>query len=150
MIIRSHEMARHGTEFPFNTNPALDRYYDQEEADVGRGSLTVDPFKATPLPLDHEDPLLVTLFSASNYQVRMSSCLLVVVSRASASARGLSMRTRTYCIAIAIQLFIPITTLSLISLSFIYIQPNLTLTPPTDHSTYIPIYLYTTHAIQPN
>eukprot|EP00606_Chrysophyceae_sp_TOSAG23-5_P000978 GSChrysophyteH2.ASY1.ANO1.780.1 assembled CDS len=46
MIIRSHECCRHGTEFPYDSKHDLDNYYDEEEA---------------------EDPLLVTLFSASNY-----------------------------------------------------------------------------------
>ena len=65
MVIRSHECCRHGTEFPYNSSHDLDRYYDLEEASVGRKSLT--GLAQESLPLDAKDPLLVTLFSASNY-----------------------------------------------------------------------------------
>ena len=65
MIIRSHECCRHGTEFPYDSKHDLDNYYDEEEAEVHRQS--VCPMSNECLPLSEEDPLLVTLFSASNY-----------------------------------------------------------------------------------
>jgi len=65
MIIRSHECCRHGTEFPYNSGHDLDRYYELEEASVGRKS--VNPLAQECLPLNANDPLLMTLFSASNY-----------------------------------------------------------------------------------
>ena len=65
MIIRSHECCRHGTDFVYNSSHDLDRYYELEEASVGRKSM--QPMEQECLPLDARDPLLVTLFSASNY-----------------------------------------------------------------------------------
>ena len=65
MLIRSHECVKRGVDFPFNRDNRLEKYYEAEEAAVGRKS--IDSFYKQSLPLGEQDPLVVTLFSASNY-----------------------------------------------------------------------------------
>lgn len=63
MIVRSHECVRFGADFPYADSDAMARY----NLRTGLENDIADVAMRTPLPLSPGEPLLCTLFSASNY-----------------------------------------------------------------------------------
>ena len=62
-VIRSHECVKLGVDFPYSRDVIEDFFAEPE---VGRQSL-LGGINMQPMPLRPEDPLLCTIFSASNY-----------------------------------------------------------------------------------
>lgn len=66
MVIRSHEMCQFGIDFPYHSSHhILDEYLSTTATDEANNTRITLMLKN--IPLDGKDPLLCTLFSASNY-----------------------------------------------------------------------------------
>jgi serine/threonine-protein phosphatase with EF-hands len=89
MVIRSHEMCPHGVEFPYATKYILDQYLDQTDSGTEGANARLSLLQKS-IPLG-EEPLLCTLFSASNYCSGDNEGAFLVLRR-----KGKSSNTPTY------------------------------------------------------
>ena len=66
MVIRSHEMCQFGIDFPYHSSyDIMEEYLSTTATDMANDARVTLMLKN--LPLNPKDPLLCTLFSASNY-----------------------------------------------------------------------------------